>query len=84
MKVRLILGDQLNLNHSWFDQIDDSVCYVMMEVRQETDYVKHHLQKVVAFFNAMRHFKSAVENKGHRIHYFKLDNPKNKQSITEN
>ena len=84
MKIRLILGDQLNLNHSWFDQIDDSVCYVMMEVRQETDYVKHHLQKVVAFFNAMRHFKSAVENKGHRIHYFKLDNPKNKQSITEN
>lgn len=84
MKVRLILGDQLNLNHSWFDQIDDSVYYVMMEVRQETDYVKHHLQKVVAFFNAMRHFKSAVENKGHRIHYFKLDNPENKQSITEN
>ena len=84
MKVRLILGDQLNLNHSWFDQIDDSVYYVMMEVRQETDYVKHHLQKVVAFFNAMRHFKSAVENKGHRVHYFKLDNPENKQSITEN
>ena len=84
MKIRLILGDQLNLNHSWFDQIDDSVCYVMMEVRQETDYVKHHLQKVVAFFNAMRHFKSAIENKGHRIYYFKLDNPENKQSITEN
>ena len=84
MRVRLILGDQLNLNHSWFNQVDDSVCYVMMEVRQETDYVKHHLQKVIAFFNAMRHFKSSVENKGHRIHYFELDNPENKHSITEN
>jgi deoxyribodipyrimidine photolyase-related protein len=41
--VRLILGDQLNSNHSWFNTVDDSVVYVMMEVRSETDYT-HHIQ----------------------------------------
>ena len=49
-KLRLILGDQLNENHSWFKGPDENVTYVMMEIRQETDYVKHHIQKVVAFF----------------------------------
>jgi deoxyribodipyrimidine photolyase-related protein len=47
--VRLILGDQLNSNHSWFNTVDDSVVYVMMEVRSETDYAKHHIQKSVGF-----------------------------------
>ena len=53
-EVRLILGDQLNKDHSWFDEVDKGVLYVMFEMRQETDYVKHHIQKVVAFFMAMR------------------------------
>ena len=38
--LRLILGDQLNNNHSWFNSVDDSVTYVMMEIRSETDYVQ--------------------------------------------
>ena len=54
--LRLILGDQLNEKHSWFDKPDKGVTYVMMEVRQETDYVKHHIKKVAAFFAAMRAF----------------------------
>ncbi len=49
MTIRLILGDQLNEQHSWYKNVDDAVCYVMFEMRQETDYVKHHIQKVVAF-----------------------------------
>ena len=44
--LRLILGDQLNQKHSWFEQVDDQVLFVMMEVRSETDYVVHHIQKV--------------------------------------
>jgi deoxyribodipyrimidine photolyase-related protein len=43
--LRLILGDQLNSNHSWFKNTDDSVTYVLMEIRTETDYVAHHIQK---------------------------------------
>lgn len=25
--LRLILGDQLNINHSWFKKVDDSITY---------------------------------------------------------
>lgn len=48
--LRLILGDQLDELHSWFKKPGREVTYVMMEIRQETDYVKHHIQKVAAFF----------------------------------
>ena len=54
--LRLILGDQLNINHSWFKTVDDAVTYVIMEVRTETDYAHHHIQKIVGFFSAMRAF----------------------------
>ena len=53
-KLRLILGDQLNERHSWFQENDENVLYCMFEMRQETDYVKHHIQKVTGFFVAMR------------------------------
>lgn len=46
--LRLILGDQLNPLHSWFARTDPNVVYVLMEVRQETDYVLHHAQKIEA------------------------------------
>ena len=39
-KLRLILGDQLNINHSWFRQNEPNIFYVLMEIRSETDYVK--------------------------------------------
>ena len=52
--LRLILGDQLNSNHSWFETQDDSITYILMEIRSETDYVAHHIQKVVGFFSAMQ------------------------------
>ncbi|MDF7181700.1 cryptochrome/photolyase family protein, partial [Escherichia coli] len=39
--LRLVLGDQLNPQHSWFANADADVVYVLMEVRQETDYVLH-------------------------------------------
>lgn len=55
-KLRLILGDQLNAKHSWFKQKDENTIYLMTEMRQETDYVKHHIQKIVAFFMSMRNF----------------------------
>jgi deoxyribodipyrimidine photolyase-related protein len=52
--IRLILGDQLNPQHRWFSEVDDATTYVFMEVRQETDYVLHHAQKILAIFAAMR------------------------------
>ena len=82
--LRLILGDQLNHQHSWFQQVDENVVYVMMEVRSETDYVVHHIQKVVAFFQSMRLFAKELLQKGHKVVYLKLDDINNKQSFTEN
>ena len=84
MIVRLLLGDQLNLQHSWFEKIDPNVCYVMFEMRQETDYVRHHIQKVIAFFAAMRHFAKSLSNQGHQIIYLTLDAPENTHSLTDN
>ena len=82
--LRMILGDQLNENHSWFQKPDQDVTYVMMEIRQETDYVKHHVQKVLAFFAAMRTFADKLQEKGHTVIYLRLDDPQNQQTIAGN
>ena len=74
MKIlRLILGDQLNSRHSWYDNTDHEVTYLMAEMKQETNYVKHHVQKIVAFFLSMENFASELKSKGHRVVYFKLN-----------
>ena len=84
MKLRLILGDQLNLHHPWFDTVDQEVTYILMEMRQETDYAPHHIQKVVGFFGAMRHFAQTVQQQGHQVIYLKLDDAKNQQYLPAN
>ncbi|MFL2586533.1 MAG: cryptochrome/photolyase family protein [Flavobacteriaceae bacterium] len=84
MEIRLILGDQLNEKHLWFTELKDDVCYVMFEMRQETDYVKHHIQKVVAFFAAMRSFARQLEEDGHHVLYYTIDDPNNAQSLQKN
>jgi len=84
MIVKFILGDQLNLQHPWFNEIDESVVFVMMEMRQETDYVPHHIQKVIAFFGAMRNFNEELIQKGHKTHYLAIDDSENKQNLEDN
>lgn len=83
-QLRLILGDQLNLQHSWFSQIDTNIIYVMMEVRQETDYVLHHAQKIIAIFAAMRAFAGQLQDLGHRVHYLQIDDARNQHEIPLN
>jgi len=85
MKIlRLILGDQLNPNHSWFKNIDDEIIYVLMEVKQETNYVLHHAQKILAIFAAMRDFKSTLTKYNHQVIYLKLNDKSNQQSFKAN
>ena len=84
MKLKLILGDQLNLNHSWFKQVNGNEVFVLMEMRQETDYALHHIQKIVAFFGAMRNFSETLKKQGHRVHYLSLDDPTNQQKLEAN
>ena len=82
--LRLILGDQLNSKHSWFHKVDGSVDYVFMEVKTETDYVSHHIQKVIGFFAAMQEFSKELQAKGHHVIYFYLNDTNNKQSFEGN
>jgi deoxyribodipyrimidine photolyase-related protein len=82
--LRLILGDQLDEMHSWFKTPDKNVTFVMMEIRQETDYVKHHIQKVAAFFAAMRAFSARLGKLGHKVIYLRLDDRQNLQTIRAN
>lgn len=58
--IRLVLGDQLNERHSWFSSVDDGVLYLIAELKQESEYVTHHIQKQVAFFLAMESFARAL------------------------
>ena len=82
--LRLVLGDQLNPGHSWFRTVDPRVVHVFMEVRQETGYVLHHAQKIIAIFAAMRDFARQLRAAGHRVRYVALDDPSNRHSIPEN
>ena len=82
--LRLILGDQLNLKHSWFYKKDKSTLYVLYELHQETNYVVHHIQKIVAFFSAMRAFASNLQNRGHQVIYFDINSNVSKISLEDN
>ncbi len=83
-KLRLILGDQLNINHSWFKEVNSDIVYCLFEMRQETDYVEHHIQKIVGFFSAMRSFSSKLSAKKHHVIYYKINDEKNQQNLTQN
>ena len=82
--LRLILGDQLNINHSWFSKTDKNVIYCLFEMRQETDYTTHHIQKIVGFFAAMQNFSKELSLSNHKIIYYTINHPKNRQSLVGN
>ena len=83
-KLRLILGDQLNYNHSWFEKVDENNIYVIMEIKPELEYTKHHIQKIIAFFLAMRSFSDYMKEKGHKFIYYKIDDQNNHHSLSQN
>ncbi len=71
--LRLVFGDQLNAEHSWFKKRDEHITYLIMELRQETDYTKHHIQKLCAFFLSMQNFAEALKVAGHNVIHLTLD-----------
>jgi deoxyribodipyrimidine photolyase-related protein len=82
--LRLILGDLLNPLHPWFQKPESDVVHTLMEVRQETDYVLHHAQKVLGIFAAMRAFARHLQAQGHHVHYISIADPENQHSFTAN
>lgn len=83
-KLRLILGDQLNSQHSWFHDKDENTIYCLFEMRQETDYVTHHIQKVIGFFAAMRNFSKELKTNDQAVIYYKINDPRNTQNLVTN
>lgn len=79
--LRLILGDQLNTKHPWFNEVNPDVTYVMAEMLQETSYVTHHIQKVIGFFLSMRNFAEEMTAKGHSFVYYRITDENNPQEL---
>ncbi len=72
-RLRLILGDQLNVSHSWFKDKNPDTLYLIAELQQETNYVVHHVQKICAFFAAMTQFAEALTSAGFNVLHLNLD-----------
>ncbi|TKB47489.1 cryptochrome/photolyase family protein [Thalassotalea mangrovi] len=82
-RLRLILGDQLNAGHSWYQQKDSDTLYIIAELHQETTYVCHHVQKVCAFFAAMQQFSSALTESGFDVIHLTLDDTEGFNDLPE-
>ncbi len=80
-EIRLILGDQLNANHSWFKTKQEDVLYIIAELHQEMHYTKHHIQKIQCFFAAMERFASALSQAGHEVLHLTLDDTQDFDSL---
>jgi len=81
--LRLILGDQLSQDVSSLRDIDPNRDVVLMvEVWDETTYVKHHKQKIVLVLSAMRHFAESLRLEGIAVDYIHLDDKGNTGSFT--
>ncbi|HEX8447531.1 MAG TPA: cryptochrome/photolyase family protein [Sphingomonas sp.] len=78
-----ILGDQLSGTLASLRDQDRKACTVLMvEVRAETGYVKHHKKKIALIFAAMRHFAAALRTAGWTVDYVELTDPDNSHSFT--
>jgi deoxyribodipyrimidine photolyase-related protein len=78
-----ILGDQLTRDlASLRRRTKDDTVILMMEVWDEATYVKHHKQKIVLVFSAMRHFAGELRDAGWTVDYVELDDDGNAGSFT--
>ena len=78
-----ILGDQLTHSIASLEGSNKaSTVVLLMEVWDETTYVRHHKQKIVLILSAMRHFAAELEAQGWRVDYVRLDDPDNTGSFS--
>jgi deoxyribodipyrimidine photolyase-related protein len=73
-----ILGDQLTHGLASLRGADKARSVVLlMEVADETTYVRHHKIKIVLILSAMRHFADELRAGGWAVDYVTLDDPAN-------
>jgi len=81
--LRIILGDQLSDELATLTDLDpEHDIVLMMEVEQESTYVRHHKQKIVLVLSAMRHFAASLRERGVTVDYVRLDAPENTGRFT--
>ncbi|MCA0964460.1 cryptochrome/photolyase family protein [Salipiger bermudensis] len=82
--LRLVLGDQLTRSLSALSDLDAETDVVLLvEVGDETGYVRHHPQKIALILSAMRHFAEDLREKGVTVEYVKLDDADNTHSFSD-
>ncbi|MBB4660060.1 cryptochrome/photolyase family protein [Parvularcula dongshanensis] len=80
--LRLVLGDQLTRDIPALRGADPARDVVLMaEVWDEATYVRHHKQKIVFLFCAMRSFAESLRAEGFTVRYVTLDDPANTGSL---
>ncbi|WP_226632079.1 cryptochrome/photolyase family protein [Novosphingobium profundi] len=78
-----VLGDQLSLDLSSLAGMEArDVVVLMMEVADETTYVRHHKKKIAYILSAMRHHAQALVEAGYTVDYVRLDDPEASDSFT--
>ena len=78
-----ILGDQLTPDISSLAEADPGYSVLlMMEVADETTYVRHHKAKIAYILSAMRHHAERMRALGWTVDYVRLDDPANSGSFT--
>ncbi|MGL4325258.1 MAG: cryptochrome/photolyase family protein [Beijerinckiaceae bacterium] len=81
--LRVILGDQLTHDMAALASADPKTDIIlMMEVADETAYVKHHKHKIILILSAMRHFAGELRARGLTVDYVQLDDKENTGSLT--
>jgi deoxyribodipyrimidine photolyase-related protein len=69
-----VLGDQLSHNLASLAGVAKADAVVLlMEVADETTYVRHHKRKIALIFSAMRHFAAELRGSGWTVDYVCLD-----------
>ncbi|EYR77978.1 (6-4)DNA photolyase [Shinella sp. DD12] len=81
-KLIVILGDQLSLNISSLEGVDEKHDTILMcEVMAEATYVGHHKKKIAFVFSAMRHFAEELRASGYPVRYTRIDDEANAGSF---
>ena len=74
----LILGDQLSPDISSLKDADpDDTVVLMVEIAEETKYVRHHRRKLAYVLSAMRHHGFALAEAGWAVDYVQLEDEGN-------
>lgn len=81
--LRWIFGDQLNARHTWYADTCEQTLYIIAELPQEVNYVRHHAQKACAFFLAMEAFSNSLQSRGHKVLHLTLDESAKFESLQQ-